>query len=42
MRKYSVSILLLLIVLQLKAVGTLSDSTVYSMIENIQFPSYYY
>ena len=32
MRKYSVSILLLLIVLQLKAVGTLSDSTVYSMI----------
>ena len=46
MRKYSVSILLLLIVLQLKAVGTLSDSTVYSMIGKVygefirQFPPY--
>ena len=46
MRIYSVSILLLLIVLQLKAVGTLSDSTVYSMIGKVygefvrQFPPY--
>lgn len=35
MRKYSATILLLLVVLQLKAVGTLRDSTNYSIIGKV-------